>query len=55
VPDENAHAPNEFIYLGNFFNGIRTSLHFFNELPGYMKGASKKSKTPGSKSKSKKR
>lgn len=55
LPDENAHAPNEFINLGNFFNGIRTSLHFFNELPGYMKGASKKSTPPGSKSKSKKR
>jgi len=35
-PDENAHAPDEFIDLNNFFGGIRTSVHFFNELPGMM-------------------
>lgn len=35
LPDENAHAPNEFINMDNFFGGIRTSVHFFNELPNY--------------------
>jgi acetylornithine deacetylase/succinyl-diaminopimelate desuccinylase-like protein len=34
LPDENAHAPNEFINLDNFFGGIRTAVHFYNELPG---------------------
>jgi acetylornithine deacetylase/succinyl-diaminopimelate desuccinylase-like protein len=42
LPDENAHAPDEFINLDNFFGGIRTSAHFFNELPGYMEGQKKK-------------
>jgi len=37
LPDENAHAPDEFISLENFFKGIRTSVHFFDELPLYMK------------------
>jgi acetylornithine deacetylase/succinyl-diaminopimelate desuccinylase-like protein len=55
LPDENAHAPNEFIYLDNFYNGIRTSLHFFNELPNFMNGASRKSKATKGKSKSKTR
>ena len=32
LPDENAHAPDEFINLGNFFGGIRTVAHFYNEL-----------------------
>lgn len=41
LPDENAHAPDEFLNLENFFGGIRTSVHFFNELPGYMSGRSK--------------
>ncbi len=36
VPDENAHAPDEFLYLPNFHGGIRTSAHFLNLLPGYM-------------------
>jgi acetylornithine deacetylase/succinyl-diaminopimelate desuccinylase-like protein len=36
LPDENAHAPDEFLSLDNFYGGIRTSLHFFNELPSYM-------------------
>jgi acetylornithine deacetylase/succinyl-diaminopimelate desuccinylase-like protein len=36
LPDENAHAPNEFINLDNFFGGIKTSIHFYNELPNYM-------------------
>jgi acetylornithine deacetylase/succinyl-diaminopimelate desuccinylase-like protein len=43
LPDENAHAPNEFIDLNNFFGGIRTSSHFYNELPNFMmNGKSKK-------------
>ncbi len=42
LPDENAHAPDEFINLDNFFGGIRTSAHFFNELPHFMKGNGKK-------------
>ncbi len=32
LPDENAHAPNEFLNLNNFFGGIRTVAHFYNEL-----------------------
>ena len=32
LPDENAHAPNEFLNLNNFFGGIRTTAHFYNEL-----------------------
>jgi len=35
-PDENAHAPDEFINLENLYGGIRTSLHFFNEIPHHM-------------------
>lgn len=35
VPDENAHAPNEFIDLDNFFGGIRTAAHYYNELPNF--------------------
>ena len=41
LPDENAHAPDEFINLDNFFGGIRTSAHFFNTLPDYMNGKKK--------------
>ena len=37
LPDENAHAPDEFINLDNFFGGIRTAAHFYNELPGFMR------------------
>jgi len=37
LPDENAHAPDEHINLDNFFGGIRTSVHFYNELPDYWK------------------
>lgn len=33
LPDENAHAPDEFINLGNFYGGIRTVVHFYNEFP----------------------
>jgi acetylornithine deacetylase/succinyl-diaminopimelate desuccinylase-like protein len=42
LPDENAHAPDEFLDLENFFGGIRTSVHFFNELPHFMAAARKK-------------
>lgn len=38
LPDENSHAPDEFINLDNFFGGIRTSYYFFEELPKYMHG-----------------
>jgi len=38
LPDENAHAPDEFINLNNFFGGIRTSAYFFAELPSFMNG-----------------
>ncbi len=36
LPDENAHAPDEHLSLENFFGGIKTSVHFFNELPRFM-------------------
>lgn len=36
LPDENAHAPDEFLSLENFYGGIKTSAHFFNELPRFM-------------------
>lgn len=42
LPDENAHAPDEFINLDNFFGGMRTSAHFFAELPAYMNSSSRK-------------
>jgi len=42
LPDENAHAPDEFINLNNFFGGIRTSVHFYAELPGYWSRRPKK-------------
>jgi acetylornithine deacetylase/succinyl-diaminopimelate desuccinylase-like protein len=41
-PDENAHAPDEFLNLDHFYGGIQTSVHFFNELPGHMTGSRKK-------------
>ncbi len=31
LPDENAHAPNENLYLPNFFNGIKASAYFLSE------------------------
>ncbi len=37
LPDENAHAPDEHLSLENFFGGIKTSVHFFNELPRFMR------------------
>ncbi len=32
LPDENAHAPDEFINLDNFFGGMKTIAHFYDEL-----------------------
>ncbi|HEX9006487.1 MAG TPA: dipeptidase, partial [Bacteroidota bacterium] len=37
--DENAHAPDEFLSLSHFFGGIRTSVHFYQDLPGFMNEA----------------
>jgi acetylornithine deacetylase/succinyl-diaminopimelate desuccinylase-like protein len=37
LPDENAHAPNEFLNLNNFFCGIKTVVHYYNELPNLWK------------------
>lgn len=42
LPDENAHSPNEFMNINHFFNGIKTSVHFFNELPKFWAGRKKK-------------
>ncbi len=42
LPDENAHSPDEFINLNNFFGGIRTSAYFYDELPGFWKNRQKK-------------
>jgi acetylornithine deacetylase/succinyl-diaminopimelate desuccinylase-like protein len=41
-PDENAHAPDEFLHLEHFYGGIQTSAHFFSDLPGHMAGSRKK-------------
>ncbi len=41
LPDENAHAPDEFLNLNNFFGGIKTSAHFFHELPRFLNGGKK--------------
>lgn len=32
VPNENAHAPNEFFLMENFFGGIRSSVYLMDEL-----------------------
>jgi acetylornithine deacetylase/succinyl-diaminopimelate desuccinylase-like protein len=37
-PDENAHAPDEFISLSHLYGGIRTSVFFFQELPRFLEG-----------------
>lgn len=37
LPDENAHAPDEFINLDNFFGGIKTITHFYDELAQQIK------------------
>ncbi|MBI2619702.1 MAG: dipeptidase [Ignavibacteriales bacterium] len=44
LPDENAHAPDEHINLDNFFGGIRTSVHFYEELPHHWKNGGRKRK-----------
>lgn len=41
-PDENAHAPDEFINLGNLYGGIKTVVHYYNELPTFMANARKR-------------
>jgi len=43
LPDENAHAPDEFLSLDHFFKGMRTSAHFFQELPKFLNGHHTKS------------
>ena len=42
LPDENAHAPNEFINLDNFFSGIKTTAHYYQEFPNFWKSGKKK-------------
>ena len=37
LPEENAHAPDEFLHLPNFYGGIRTVAHFFEVLPDIAK------------------
>lgn len=44
LPDENAHSPDEHLNIDNFYGGIRTSVHFFHELPHFWKNRSKKKK-----------
>jgi len=41
LPDENSHAPDEFINLDNFYGGIRTVAYFYDALPQYMKSNKK--------------
>jgi acetylornithine deacetylase/succinyl-diaminopimelate desuccinylase-like protein len=36
LPDENAHGPNEFLSLDNFYGGIKTVIHFLHEFPSVM-------------------
>ncbi len=38
LPDENAHAPDEFLHMPNFYGGIRTVAHFFEVYPGVERG-----------------
>ena len=38
LPDENAHAPDEFLSLDNLFGGIRTVAHFYQELGSSFSG-----------------
>jgi acetylornithine deacetylase/succinyl-diaminopimelate desuccinylase-like protein len=44
LPDENAHAPNEFFSVKNFYGGIRTVVHFHNELPAVLAQTKSKKK-----------
>ena len=32
LPDENTHSPNEHFYLANFYDGIKTSAYFLEEM-----------------------
>jgi hypothetical protein len=32
LPDENAHAPNEKLDLGNFHNGVIASAYLYDEI-----------------------
>ena len=32
LPDENAHAPDEHLYLENYFSGIKAIAHFYAAL-----------------------
>ena len=32
LPDDGMHAPNEKFHLPNFYNAIKTSIHFLHEL-----------------------
>ncbi len=36
LPEDNSHAPNEFLPLENFFGGLRTVAHFYSELPNHV-------------------
>ena len=38
LPDENAHAPNENLDLGNFYAGISSAAFFLEELAGVTRG-----------------
>jgi acetylornithine deacetylase/succinyl-diaminopimelate desuccinylase-like protein len=37
LPDENAHGPDEFLHLPNFYGGIRTVAHLFEVLPQFTR------------------
>ena len=39
LPGENAHAPNEWLDLGNFHNGVLASAYLYKELAGVMPNA----------------
>jgi acetylornithine deacetylase/succinyl-diaminopimelate desuccinylase-like protein len=41
LPDENAHSPDEHLNLENFFGGIRTSVHYYSELPNFWRNGKK--------------
>lgn len=38
LPDDNTHAPNEKLHLPNYYNGIRTFIHYFAELAAMSSG-----------------
>jgi acetylornithine deacetylase/succinyl-diaminopimelate desuccinylase-like protein len=37
LPDENAHAPNEKLDLGNFHGGVIASAYLYEEIAGIRK------------------